>query len=421
MTSATRTIKPAPLWQGASFIQPIQLDKGLLWCAVALAVLGWLMVTSASMDLAQKRFDNAFYISFRHGAYLLLAGAVAWVVVHLPLNFWRKLSAVLIMLSLVSLAVVLIPGIGREINGSTRWLSLGFMNLQPSEFAKLATVIYMAGYLERRREEVQSRWSGFLKPLVVLSMLAVLLLLEPDFGAVVVMMATAMALLFLGGVKAGQFFLTVVSVFIASVIILVSQPYRMQRLAAYMDPWSSENVYNGGYQLTQSLIAFGRGEWWGVGLGNSIQKLFYLPEAHTDFVFAIWAEETGMIGATILIGLFAFLFIKATLLGKRAYAQGAFFSAYIAYGMAMLMGFQAFINLGVNMGLLPTKGLTLPLVSYGGSSLLACAIAIALMLRVHHELVTNPQSVDGSAVSNKKNRIQKASAAGRVKSKGSAS
>ena len=386
MTSATRTLKAAPVWQGTSFIQPLVLDKTLLWSAVALSVLGWLMVTSASMDWAQRRFDNAFYISFRHGAYLLLAGATAWVVAHLPLNFWKKLSGFIILGALASLVVVLIPGIGREINGSTRWLSLGIMNLQPSEFAKLATVIYMAGYLDRRREEVQSKWSGFIKPLLILSMLAVLLLLEPDFGAVVVMMATALALLFLGGVKAGQFVLTMVTVLAACVAILVSQPYRMQRLAAYMDPWSADNVYNGGYQLTQSLIAFGRGEWFGVGLGNSIQKLFYLPEAHTDFVFAIWAEETGILGAVVLVALFALVFIRAMKLGKRAIDQQYYFAAFIAYGMAMLIGFQAFINLGVNMGLLPTKGLTLPFVSYGGSSLLACAIAMAMILRVHHEL-----------------------------------
>lgn len=386
MTSATRTLKAAPVWQGTSFIQPLVLDKTLLWSAVALSVLGWLMVTSASMDWAQRRFDNAFYISFRHGAYLLLAGATAWVVAHLPLNFWKKLSGFIILGALASLVVVLIPGIGREINGSTRWLSLGIMNLQPSEFAKLATVIYMAGYLDRRREEVQSKWSGFIKPLLILSMLAVLLLLEPDFGAVVVMMATALALLFLGGVKAGQFVLTMVTVLAACVAILVSQPYRMQRLAAYMDPWSADNVYNGGYQLTQSLIAFGRGEWFGVGLGNSIQKLFYLPEAHTDFVFAIWAEETGILGALVLVALFALVFIRAMKLGKRAIDQQYYFAAFIAYGMAMLIGFQAFINLGVNMGLLPTKGLTLPFVSYGGSSLLACAIAMAMILRVHHEL-----------------------------------
>lgn len=386
MTSATRTLKAAPVWQGTSFIQPLVLDKTLLWSAVALSVLGWLMVTSASMDWAQRRFDNAFYISFRHSAYLLLAGATAWVVAHLPLSFWKKLSGFIILGALASLVVVLIPGIGREINGSTRWLSLGIMNLQPSEFAKLATVIYMAGYLDRRREEVQSKWSGFIKPLLILSMLAVLLLLEPDFGAVVVMMATALALLFLGGVKAGQFVLTMVTVLAACVAILVSQPYRMQRLAAYMDPWSADNVYNGGYQLTQSLIAFGRGEWFGVGLGNSIQKLFYLPEAHTDFVFAIWAEETGILGAVVLVALFALVFIRAMKLGKRAIDQQYYFAAFIAYGMAMLIGFQAFINLGVNMGLLPTKGLTLPFVSYGGSSLLACAIAMAMILRVHHEL-----------------------------------
>jgi cell division protein FtsW len=267
-----------------------------------------------------------------------------------------------------------------------RWISLGFMNVQPSEFAKLATVLYMASYLERRRDEVQSKWSGFIKPLLVLALLAVLLLLEPDFGAVVVLMLASLALLFLGGVKASQFILTAVVVLGASVLILLSQPYRLKRLTGYWEPWTQENVYGSGYQLTQSLIAFGRGEFSGVGLGNSIQKLFYLPEAHTDFVFAIWSEETGLLGAALIISLFVYIFIKAMKLGRKAYESQQYFPAFVAYGMGLLIGFQGFINLGVNMGLLPTKGLTLPFVSYGGSSLIVCFIALGLLLRVHHEM-----------------------------------
>jgi len=304
----------------------------------------------------------------------------------IPLAIWRSVSGLLVVLALVLLVAVLIPGVGREINGSMRWLSLGFMNAQPSEFAKLATVLYMASYLDRRRIEVQSKWSGFMKPLFVLSLLAVLLLLEPDFGAVVVLMLSTLGLLFLGGVKAGQFILTAVVVVSSSVAILLSQPYRLKRLTGYWEPWNEENVFGSGYQLTQSLIAFGRGEFTGVGLGNSIQKLFYLPEAHTDFVFAIWAEETGLLGCLVILGLFTFVFLRAMSLGRKAFDEEQFFAAYVAYGVALLIGFQAFINLGVNVGLLPTKGLTLPFISYGGSSLLACCIALGLLLRVHHEM-----------------------------------
>ena len=386
MTSATRTIQTVPVWQKFDFKQAIILDRNLLWAVIVLASIGWLMVTSASMDWAQRQFDNNLYISMRHGIYLALGAVTAFLVTYIPLQWIRNMSGILILLSLISLLMVVIPGIGREVNGSMRWISLGFMNVQPSEFAKLATVLYMASYLERRRDEVQSKWSGFIKPLFVLALLAVLLLLEPDFGAVVVLMLASLALLFLGGVKASQFVLTASVVLGASVLILLSQPYRLKRLTGYWEPWTQENVYGSGYQLTQSLIAFGRGEFSGVGLGNSIQKLFYLPEAHTDFVFAIWSEETGLLGAALIIGLFIYIFMKAMKLGRRAYEAQQYFAAFVAYGMGLLIGFQGFINLGVNMGLLPTKGLTLPFVSYGGSSLIACFIALGLLLRVHHEM-----------------------------------
>jgi cell division protein FtsW len=386
MSSATRVTATVPVWQQFDFKQSIILDRRLLWAVIILASIGWLMVTSASMDWAERQFGNNLYISLRHGIYLALGALTAFVTMYVPLAWVRKMSGVLILLSLVSLLMVVIPGIGREVNGSMRWMSLGFMNVQPSEFAKITTVLYMASYLDRRRIEVQSRWSGFIKPLMVLALLAVLLLLEPDFGAVVVLMLASLALLFLGGVKAGQFILTAMVVLSASILILLSQPYRLKRLTGYWEPWTQENVYGSGYQLTQSLIAFGRGEFSGVGLGNSIQKLFYLPEAHTDFVFAIWSEETGLLGAALIIGLFVYIFVKAMKLGRRAYEQQQFFAAFVAYGMGLLIGFQGFINLGVNMGLLPTKGLTLPFVSYGGSSLIACFIALGLLLRVHHEM-----------------------------------
>ena len=386
MSSATRTIKSEPIWRRIDFKQTILLDRSLLLAVMLLAALGWLMVTSASLDWSQRHFGSLFYISVRHAIFLCLGAGVTWLMLRIPLSMWRSISGFLVVLALVLLVVVLIPGMGREINGSMRWLSLGFMNAQPSEFAKLATVLYMASYLDRRRIEVQSKWSGFMKPLFVLVLLAVLLLLEPDFGAVVVLMLSTLGLLFLGGVKAGQFILTALVMVSSSVAILLSQPYRLKRLTGYWEPWTEENVFASGYQLTQSLIAFGRGEFSGVGLGNSIQKLFYLPEAHTDFVFAIWAEETGLLGCLVVLGLFTFVFLRAMSLGRRAFAEQQFFAAYVAYGVALLIGFQAFINLGVNVGLLPTKGLTLPFMSYGGSSLLVSCVALGLLLRVHHEM-----------------------------------
>lgn len=385
MSSATRIQTASPVWEKIDLKQKLLVDRNLLWASISLMVLGWLMVTSASMDWSERHFGNEFQISIRHGIYVLMAMMTIWVTLRIPLAWLRSLSAFLVAFSLISLVAVLIPGLGKEVNGSMRWISLGIMNIQPSEFAKVATILYMASYLDRRREEVQSKWSGFIKPLVVLCMLSVLLLLEPDFGAVVVLMLSTLALLFLGGVKAGQFILTAVLAVGSSVLILMSQPYRLKRLTGYWEPWTQENVYGSGYQLTQSLIAFGRGEFSGVGLGNSIQKLFYLPEAHTDFVFAIWSEETGLLGAAVIIALFIYIFMKGMQLARHAFMQGNFFAAFVAYGMSLLIGIQAFINIGVNMGLLPTKGLTLPFVSYGGSSMLACAIAVGLILRVHHE------------------------------------
>ncbi len=350
MSSATRTIKSEPVWRSIDFKQSIIIDRSLLMAVVLLAALGWLMVTSASMDWSQRHFDNVFYISVRHGIFLCIGAAATWIMLRIPLAVWRSVSGLLVVLALVLLVAVLIPGVGREINGSMRWLSLGFMNAQPSEFAKLATVLYMASYLDRRRIEVQSKWSGFMKPLFVLSLLAILLLLEPDFGAVVVLMLSTLGLLFLGGVKAGQFILTAVVVVSSSVAILISQPYRLKRLTGYWEPWNEENVFGSGYQLTQSLIAF------------------------------------GLLGCLVILGLFTFVFLKAMSLGRKAFDEEQFFAAYVAYGVALLIGFQAFINLGVNVGLLPTKGLTLPFISYGGSSLLACCIALGLLLRVHHEM-----------------------------------
>jgi len=264
-------------------------------------------------------------------------------------------------------------------------LNLGIIKIQASELAKLAAVFYVAGYLVRRQDEVKQQWSGFLKPLGILAGMVFLLLLEPDFGAVVVLMGAVLIQLFLGGVKAGQFFLLLIATLIISVVVLTSESYRVERLMAYLDPWAPEHVYGTGYQLTQSLIAFGRGDWFGVGLGESVQKLFYLPEAHTDFVFAIWAEETGLIGGIAALTLLAVVIAQIWRVSWNAQLKGQLYGAYVAIGIASLLGLQAVINLGVNIGLLPTKGLTLPFFSYGGSSLLVCCVMVGIVMRIAHE------------------------------------
>ncbi len=269
-------------------------------------------------------------------------------------------------------------------NGSQRWLPLGPFTLQPSEFAKLAIVIYLAGYMVRREHEVRHKWQGFLKPMTVLFATTLLLMIEPDFGATVIVAATAFGMLFMAGVKVGHFMVVVLGALGALLVLVISEPYRVKRLTAYTDPWA--DPYDTGFQLTQSLIAFGRGEWTGVGLGNSVQKLFYLPEAHTDFVFSIWAEETGFLGAVTVIALFGALIGRILWTGLRALRAENSFGAYICYGVALVFSGQAFVNMGVSSGLLPTKGLTLPFVSYGGTSLIVCCAMLGLVLRIDRDI-----------------------------------
>ncbi len=362
-----------------------RLDRQLILITGLLVAIGIVVVSSASTEVAQAKYDTPFYHLIRHLVYLSLAAAVGAVTFCIPIKFWRKAGWLLLVLALLLLGLVLLPGIGREVNGSMRWIQIGPLGGQVSELAKLLLVVYLAGYLARRLKEVRSQWSGFIKPMAVLMMAIVLLLLEPDFGAVVVLMTAALGMMFLGGVRLIQFVVLISVSLVAMVAVAVSQPYRLQRLITFMDPWAEENVYASGYQLTQALIAFGRGEWWGVGLGNSVQKLFYLPEAHTDFVFAIWAEEMGLFGSILVIGLFVAMVFRCMSIGRRAEYAGKFFSAYLSYGIALLLGAQALINIGVNTGLLPTKGLTLPLLSYGGSSLIVCCMSIAIVLRVDYE------------------------------------
>jgi len=283
------------------------------------------------------------------------------------------------------LILVLLPGIGREVNGAKRWIGVGLFNVQPSEVAKVCAVLFLAGYLVRRQQEVRGSWKGFFKPLVVLVPIAGLLLLEPDFGATVVMLGAAAGMLFLGGVGLFRFGLMVLLA-LGAIYLLVQDPYRWARITNFSDPWADQ--FGAGYQLSQALIAFGRGEWLGVGLGNSVQKQFYLPEAHTDFVFSILAEELGLVGALLTLGLFVFIAVRSLYVGLWAERSRQFFSAYVAYGLALLWIGQILINIGVNVGLLPTKGLTLPFLSYGGSSLIICCASLGMLLRIEWETRT---------------------------------
>jgi len=340
-------------------------------------------ISSASIEYAEWHFQNPWYHSQRHFIYLLAGIIAAFASYRVQTEFWLSTGWWWLCGALALLILVLIPGVGREVNGSQRWLPLGPFTLQPSEFAKLAVVVYLAGYMVRREHEMRHQWQGFLKPMAVLFATTLLLLIEPDFGATVIVAATAFGMLFLAGVKVGHFMVVLLGALAALLVLVVSEPYRVKRLTAYTDPWA--DPYDTGFQLTQSLIAFGRGEWLGVGLGNSVQKLFYLPEAHTDFVFSIWAEETGFIGAVAVIGLFAALIGRILWTGRRALLADNTFGAYICYGVALVFSGQAFINMGVSSGLLPTKGLTLPFVSYGGTSLIVCCAMLGLVLRIERD------------------------------------
>jgi cell division protein FtsW len=323
----------------------------------------------------------------RHLIYMIIGIGACGVTMMIPVATWQRLGWLMLLGAFGLLVMVLIPGVGREVNGSMRWIGFGAFNVQPSEIAKLFVVIFLAGYLIRRQTEVRESWMGFFKPFIVLLPMAGLLLMEPDFGATVVMMGAAAAMLFLGGVGLFRFSLMVALAVGAVFVLVQAQPYRMARLITFTDPWSDQ--FGSGYQLTQALIAFGRGEWLGVGLGNSVQKQFYLPEAHTDFVFSVLAEELGVVGSLLTVGLFLFVSIRAMYIGMWAERAKQFFGAYVAYGLAFLWIGQILINIGVNVGLLPTKGLTLPFLSYGGSSLVICCASLGLLLRIEWESRNN--------------------------------
>ena len=351
-----------------------------------LFAFGMLMMTSASIEIASSQYGDPFYFLKRQGFFSFLGFTVLIITLHTPLSLWKRTSWLLLIGSFVLLFLVLVPGIGKVVNGSARWLDLGIFNLQPSELAKIFIVIYLASYLDRHLKEVREDWSGFLKPLLIVGLAAILLQLEPDHGALVILTLTAFCMIFLAGAKLYRF-LIMLLLFLGAVFYLaMTKPYVVVRFSSYLNPWAAENVFSGSYQLTQALIAFGRGEWMGVGLGNSIQKLYFLPEAHNDFVLAIVGEELGLIGVSLIVMLFCALVFMAFSIGKDAEKKGAVFEAFVAYGIGLLFAGQAMVNIGVNTGLLPTKGLTLPFLSYGGASLIVSFFMAALLLRVQYEI-----------------------------------
>ncbi len=355
-------------------------DRVLALAVLAVALFGLVMVTSSSLQIAQSASGEPLHYSLRHGIYLLLGVTVAACAYMLmPLAWLEKMRFAMLPLVLAALVAVFIPGLGHEVNGSLRWIKLGGFTLQPSELIKPAFVLYVAGYIAQHKDALEQSWKAFLVPLAVFAVIAVLLLLEPDFGAVVVLAGVLMGMLFLAGVPVLRFLIVTLAGAVAVAMLAFAQPYRVQRLMSFMDPWQDQ--FDGGYQLTQSLIAFGRGDILGVGLGNSVQKLFYLPEAHTDFVHAVVAEEFGLVGNLALMLVFALLCYRIFWLGSRLQEHGSLYSAFAVYGVALMLTAQIAVNLGVNMGLLPTKGLTLPFVSYGGSSLVAAFFMVGLVLR----------------------------------------
>ncbi|MDP6653382.1 MAG: putative lipid II flippase FtsW [Gammaproteobacteria bacterium] len=379
MSMATASFGSSVRQGSSSSLNPVLLVTCLL------LMCGLLMMTSASVEIASSQYGDPFYYFKRQGIFALMGLSVMVITLKVPIIFWRRSSWFLLMGSYALLLLVLVPGIGKVVNGSARWIDLVFFNLQASELAKVFIVIYIAAFLERHLDEVRDNWSGFFKPMLVIGTAAALLQLEPDHGSMVILILTTFCMIFLAGAKLYRFVLMLVVVTVAATFLALTKPYVIVRFSSYLNPWAAENVYAGSYQLTQALIAFGRGEWLGVGLGNSIQKLYFLPEAHNDFVLAIIGEELGLLGVSLVVLLFCLLVYFAFSIGKAAQQKQSLFAAFLAYGLALLFASQALINIGVNIGLLPTKGLTLPFLSYGGASLIVSCFMVALLVRIQYE------------------------------------
>jgi cell division protein FtsW len=365
---------------------PAEVDMTLLWSGLILLLIGMVMVYSASIAIAEAgRYTGnqpAYYL-VRHGVFLAIGLVAASVAFQVPLTTWQRMAPWLFVVGFVLLALVLIPGVGRDVNGARRWLSLGFANLQPSELMKLFAVVYAADYTVRKMPHMHDLKKAFLPMAVAMVAVGILLLKEPDFGAFVVIISVAIGILFLGGMRARLFAILMIVLVVAFAVLIIVSPYRRDRIFGFMDPWS--DAFGRGYQLSHALIAFGRGELFGVGLGASVEKLFYLPEAHTDFLLAVIAEELGFTGVVVVIVLFGLLIQRAFVIGRQSVALDRLYPALVAQGIGIWIGVQGFINMGVNMGLLPTKGLTLPLMSFGGSGILANCVALGILLRVDWE------------------------------------
>ena len=367
-----------------SRIGRFHFDTLLVIVTLSLLIIGYVMVASSSLHLGAKLNGDTFYYPVRQSIHIGLGLFLGYCIARTPIRIWENSGQWLFVCGLLLLIIVLIPGLGVKVNGSTRWLSLGGVRLQVSEVVKFFAVIYMAGYVTRHKKFIRESIFYLLKPLMLFATASLLLLLEPDFGSAVVIMIIAMGIMFLAGARLSPFIALLSVGTISATLLVYFEPYRMKRVTSFIDPWADSK--DTGYQLVHALISFGRGEWVGVGLGNGIQKLFYLPEAHTDFLFSVIAEELGWLGVLTVIVLFTLLVWRAFEIAVAAEKVGERFSAFIAYGLGIWFGFQSFVNMGVNMGILPTKGLTLPLMSYGGGSMMIMCCAIALLFRVNSEV-----------------------------------
>jgi cell division protein FtsW len=376
----------APVMQSRERMNAPSYDQILLWVTFILLGLGLVMVYSASIAIAEADKDvgnNSMYYLVRQSIFICIGLAAGFMSFQIPIAWWQKMAPYLFLFGLFLLILVLIPGVGRNVNGSQRWLSLFVINLQPSELVKLFSAMYVADYAVRKAPQMDSFVKGFLPMVAVMVLVGFLLLREPDFGAFAVVVAISISILWLGGINAKIFAALLGTLPFAIYFLIWNSPYRLQRVIGFLDPWA--DPFGKGYQLSHALIAFGRGEWFGVGLGASVEKLLYLPEAHTDFLLAVIAEELGFVGVLTVLGLFVWIVIRAFGIGKEAVANERYFAALLAQGLGVWIGVQAIINIGVNMGVLPTKGLTLPLLSFGGSGILANCIAMAVLLRIDFE------------------------------------
>ncbi|HFE38634.1 MAG TPA: putative lipid II flippase FtsW [Gammaproteobacteria bacterium] len=362
----------------------LPVDVILLACLLSLITIGLVMMTSASISFAETDFGDAFYFAERQLIYIISGLFVAYGVWKTPLSVWFSMRVILLIFGIILLAAVLIPHVGYTVNGSARWMRLGGVNIQISEIVKSFFIIFLAGYLAKHQARLGDSLKPVIVPVTLLLVVAGLLMLEPDYGATVVVFATVFSMMFLAGIRLRFFLVFGGFALLAFAALAYTSSYRMARLSAFLDPWA--DPFDKGFQLSQSLIAFGRGEWLGVGLGESVQKLLYLPEAHTDFVFAVVAEELGVVGALLVIALYACIAWRAFSIGRACYQAAQHFAAYLSFGVGSWLIFQAYVNVGVNMGVLPTKGLTLPFMSYGGSSMVMSCFSLAMLLRADYEL-----------------------------------